>query len=368
MHTSMIASRVHRSLGLDLLRLIAVLLVIGRHAYLPDTAPIFLKLWRRAGWMGVDLFFVLSGFLVSSLLFHEYQANQQIRLSRFLIRRGFKIYPAFWFFIAATVAGMCFAGQQVQWARLAAELCFVQNYFPGLWNHTWSLAVEEHFYLFIGLAVSWLAGRSQVLSNLWQVPILCIGVMGACWAARLANLLSEPFNMRAFMFPSHLRFDSLMAGVLLAYLVAFRQLVERTNWIPSWVLFAVGGSLFFPGVVGGTSHPWVTVHGFVPIYCGAAVLTLLALRIPQSRNTALSMAGKVGAHSYSIYLWHMPILLWSAPFIASDADSWTCTLFLAANILVILAVGVLLSLAVETPFLRLRDRCCPRGFANIKAP
>jgi peptidoglycan/LPS O-acetylase OafA/YrhL len=82
----------------------------------------------------------------------------------------------------------------------------------------------------------------------------------------------------------------------------------------------------------------------------------------------LTMAGKVGAHSYSIYLWHMPILLWSAPYIASDADGGTCTLFLAANILVILAVGVLLSLAVETPFLRLRDWCCPRGFANIKAP
>jgi peptidoglycan/LPS O-acetylase OafA/YrhL len=214
-------THLHRSLGLDLLRLIAVLLVIGRHAYLPETAPLVLKVWRRAGWMGVDLFFVLRGFLVSSLLFQEYERTGRIALGRFLVRRGFKIYPAFWFFIAATIVGMMAVGKPVKTINLAAELCFIQNYVPGLWNHTWSLAVEEHFYILIGGLMLWISGRKTEMKTSALVPVVCVGVMVGCGLTRIATWHFMPFTMRGYMFPSHLRFDSLMAGVLLAYLVLF---------------------------------------------------------------------------------------------------------------------------------------------------
>src|SRR6478672_2080696 len=90
---------------IDLLRAVAVLLVIGNHsAICPPEISVFLNkittVWNRGGWTGVDLFFVLSGFLVSGLLFDEYRKSGGIDFKRFLIRRGLKIYPAFWLMLA----------------------------------------------------------------------------------------------------------------------------------------------------------------------------------------------------------------------------------------------------------------------------
>lgn len=82
-----------RNTGLDLLRLVAILLVLGRHLLPGYENNTFLSIWRTGGWVGVDLFFVLSGFLVSGLLFEEYKKRGSLDLKRFLIRRGFKIYP-----------------------------------------------------------------------------------------------------------------------------------------------------------------------------------------------------------------------------------------------------------------------------------
>ena len=113
---------VKRDPGLDLLRCLAVILVMFRHYYVTD--------WlTRGGWIGVDLFFVLSGFLVAGLLFKEYQRTGRVNGTRFLIRRGFKLYPAFWFVLFLNGwylfhKGIGFSGKQV-----AAELLFIQNFF-----------------------------------------------------------------------------------------------------------------------------------------------------------------------------------------------------------------------------------------------
>ena len=92
-----------RMIGLDLLRLLAIFMVMGRHSELcPADTPLksAWDSWHRNGWVGVELFFVLSGFLVSGLLFAEYKKHGDISVKRFYVRRGLKIYPAFYFLIA----------------------------------------------------------------------------------------------------------------------------------------------------------------------------------------------------------------------------------------------------------------------------
>src|ERR1700690_1134530 len=163
-----------RNPSLDVLRAAAVLLVFCCHS---EGALLI----SRFGWTGVDFFFVLSGFLVSGLLFREYQATQQVRAGQFLLRRGLKIYPQFYFFIAVTYAAGWWQGNPPHMAQVGAEVAFVQNYVPGMWTHTWSLAIGEHFYLLLTVAIVCLARRGganpfQALPG-W-IALTCALVLG----------------------------------------------------------------------------------------------------------------------------------------------------------------------------------------------
>jgi peptidoglycan/LPS O-acetylase OafA/YrhL len=137
-----------RFFGLDVLRFVAVTLVLHIHAVLglnlfhtgSPTPTGILEAILPPGRYGVDIFFVLSGFLVSGLLFKEYKRTGTVSPGRFFIRRAFKIYPAFWLLILGTVILRFRNYGKVDWLGLAHELFFIQNYMPGPWGHTWSLA------------------------------------------------------------------------------------------------------------------------------------------------------------------------------------------------------------------------------------
>jgi len=161
---------------LDILRGVAVLLVLACHC----RASEFLL---RSGW--VDLFFVLSGFLVSGLLFVEHQRTGRIRIWRFFARRGFKIYPAFYFFVAVTLLFDALHSKPPEISSLIRELVFIQNYGPAIWPHTWSLAVEEHFYLLVGLGLF-------TASCLLRTPFrfLPIALLAVCAMALVLRLVT----------------------------------------------------------------------------------------------------------------------------------------------------------------------------------
>ena len=125
----------------------------------------------RHGWIGVDLFFVLSGFLISGLLFNEYKTCSSISFKRFFIRRGLKIYPAFYLFLFLTglVYYLVFHVLSSR-THYLAEFFFVQNYWHGVWDHTWSLAVEEHFYILLPTVLLFLVRRSPEQRNPFRPP------------------------------------------------------------------------------------------------------------------------------------------------------------------------------------------------------
>jgi len=169
---------------LDVLRAVAVLLVIEAHfPHFTDSIPQPLgfigMMLRRNGSVGVPLFFVLSRYLISWLLFREYMKYRRINYPRFFVRRGPKIYPAFYVLIAATVAMSFWNGNGIEAKSLLSEALCIQNYGWPMWPHTWALAIEEHCYLMLPLLLIFLARRGNYGENPFErLPVIftCIAL------------------------------------------------------------------------------------------------------------------------------------------------------------------------------------------------
>jgi peptidoglycan/LPS O-acetylase OafA/YrhL len=231
-----------RRRDLDVMRGLAVLLVMAHHmGPVPDALPGPLRgvvtFITRNGWMGVDLFFVLSGFLVSGLLFQEFQKHGRIRFPRFFVRRGFKIYPGFYAFLAISIAVNFALGQRTSPLVVLCESAFLQNYGPGLWVHTWSLAVEEHFYVVLPVILITLiaVARRAPIRPIWRAVCGALAVSGLLLAARVFVSGGHP----PFL---NLVISGLTMVVLpLAWIAAFsprRAEISDPFWFLPW-LFAI---------------------------------------------------------------------------------------------------------------------------------
>ena len=347
-----------RILFLDILRAIACALVIVNHLHIPESYTILHSI-SRGGWCGVDLFFVLSGFLVSGVLFQEFRANQSVDLRRFLIRRGLKIYPAFYAFLFSTAIGIHLFGRDASFAsvrHLLAEVFFVQNYFPGFWAHTWSLAVEEHFYFGIAIVVALVAwSRFKLSSQVITVLMLIIAVISLLLRWRLSSV---PYDARTHLFPTHLRMDSLGFGVLLSHAWHFHQeYVRKLFYAWRWVLLAFGTVGSLPAFLYERQDtPWLCVFGLTLLYIanGSLLLGLCLVRIPESGVVRVLAA--VGAQSYSIYLWHEPVVSCLVPRLHVPLGGVHPLLPAAIGFVVSIALGMVMAQLIEVPVLALRDR------------
>lgn len=358
-----------RLVGLDLLRLAAIVLVLGRHMWpAPEHwtgAPrAAIEAWHRGGWVGVDLFFVLSGFLVSGLLFTEFRKWGRLSLGRFYTRRGWKIYPPFFVLIGATILVNRLSGQPMARRGIASEVLFLQSYIPGLWNHTWSLAVEEHFYIFLPLvltAVLALNARSRTPLR----PVLAIAavVAAGCLVARVLTWRSRGyFDYWASMFATHLRIDSLFFGVAISYAFHFHQGWFHRRLGP-WhrPLMGAGALLLLPPFfLEVETSPFLYTVGFTLLYLGSGMLLVGVLLARAPRSRLVLWLAAIGTYSYSIYLWHMPMIQWLIPLLertlgAELGFGVRVGLYVAGSI----ALGVVMARLIEVPTLRLRDRWFP---------
>jgi peptidoglycan/LPS O-acetylase OafA/YrhL len=266
-----------------------------------------LSLLDQGGTGWCQSFFVLSGFLVSGLLFISYQERGRIELSRFYIRRGLKIWPAFYTLIAAGLLVDLVRGRPISGAALLSELAFMQSYFKGIWEITWSLAVEEHFYLSLPLLLLLLIyfNSERPFANILHIFIAIAILALACRFAVgwKENASTDPLT---YLYPTHLRIDGLMFGVLLSYYSRFRpNLFERfASWQGGWVLIAIAIALLsiFP-VENRNMHPW----GLTVIYVAAGCLVAKAVAFegPRPIRVISGFLAPIGVYSYSIYLWHI---------------------------------------------------------------
>jgi peptidoglycan/LPS O-acetylase OafA/YrhL len=316
----------------------------------------------RGGWVGVDLFFVLSGFLVSGLLFSEHIRSGRVSPWRFYVRRGFKIYPAFYVYLVVCMAIVARKDLQVDYRKVLADALFVQNYFSGLLGHTWSLAVEEHFYLALPLLLLVLGriptrGTAFALLPL-AVGCICVGLLGL----RIWQASQSTFSFRTAVAPTHLRLDSLLFGVLVSYMWHYYPVQFKAALYP-WrhCLIASSALLFLPAfLLRIQDTPFIYTTGFTLFYLGGAALTAGTLLTAVPSNAMTRFLGFLGAHSYSVYLWHLPIRNWGIPGLEELAGVRfpflvTAVVFIGGSF----GFGIVMAKLIENPALALRERVLP---------
>jgi peptidoglycan/LPS O-acetylase OafA/YrhL len=385
-----------RLFSLDVLRGAAACLVLVRHV--PETTIVgqsFLEpafQWLRSiGWIGVDLFFVLSGLLISTLIYREYDRLGEFRTQRFLVRRSFKIWPTYFAAYGLTAlmqwAAATYRGNGERAARLADDspwnLLFLQNYRDkGRWPHSWSIAVEEHFYLGLALIVSfWFVlrpsrpeGKTAFSLIPWLWGALAIGIFAVRWQACFPC-----YSWERIYYPTHMRIDSLFCGVAMGYVAWYRP-----QWLDFWtgrvgVILGFGAlAMLWPTIWPLESDPRCATMGFTLMsLCFSIMIGGAALHadfgtsgIAPFRWICSGLAW-IGVYSYTIYIGHSVLRsipgvagLWAQTLavfqrrLGSEATLWLDRIgFWAGSI----ALGVVLSHAVERPFLRLRTRLYSAG-------
>jgi len=332
--------------SLDGLRAFSIALVLFAHTAGTAHFPSFVFLRRNLGNFGVRIFFVISGFLITTLLLNELAKRGRISLKMFYLRRVFRIFPAAYAYLAVMTVLTALALVPLEWNDILHGFSYTTNYDrvrPWLTIHLWSLSVEEQFYM-IWPAVLALAGRALGLrvaaSMLLVAPLL--RVVFSQWIPSLEWTIGSGFPTNA---------DALAAGCLLAGYRA--ELWQRTAYrsviLSSWFWLLPAALL--------TMVLFLSAEGWFMEYVGYSVLNIgIAMTIDRCVRMPAGAVGKllnsspmvmVGVLSYSIYLWQ-------EPFLNRLSNAWW-TAF-PVNLILVAVCALASYLLVEKPFLDLRKK------------
>jgi len=339
-----------REIELDFVRGIAILLVMDFHnaSFGLLHYPLRLLHIPHPGWMGVDIFFVLSGFLVGGLLVKEWKVKGRIDSKSFLIRRVFKIWPQYYVYLFLLIV----SGRHTV-RELWGNLLNIQNYTGGI-AHTWSLAIEEHAYLLIILILAVAARRKTRMRSLF----LFFAGLSLCVVLLRLGLAWERIQV---FDPTHTRVNAIFYGVMLAILYHYApetfHRMQRWRWL--WIgipVVALCYSWFH-------FHTWwdPAISLDLADFSGIALLMLIYRHWEgKTHNWLYRSVAWIGLYSYGIYLWHVsvdaPVAIVARRFPVWLVPAWRGVAPIVAGIL----MGVVTTKLVEFPALRLRDKWFPR--------
>jgi len=378
-----------RNKKLDLLRGLAILLVIGAHLPLLQVNTglgIINNLGVRIGWIGVDLFFVLSGYLISGLLFSEHQKKGHIDILHFYIRRGFKIYPAYIVFVVYSCSMLLWdmikvepsltTNMQNLWTIVWPNLVFLNNYIgSNFLHHTYTLAIEEHFYLVLPLLLVVLFR----LDKIKMILVVCILSLLVCTWLRYMSFNHWGFSVSNLHSRTHFRIESLFFGVLLKSLPITAPAL--LNWIKThcskmfWIgLGLLAGYLAFFIITDQKTkllwqNYWIAIYGSTIITVLIGVIFIGYINeIDKKSNAVVEIAKnivqKIGFYSYSIYIWHITIMGISGKAMLKVVGykysvGYYGLIFQTFQTVFIILGGIIIAKIIEVPVLQIRDKYFP---------
>jgi peptidoglycan/LPS O-acetylase OafA/YrhL len=356
--------------GLDGLRAVAVLAVVLYHLNAG---------WASGGLLGVGVFFVLSGYLITDLLLAEREREGTIALGRFWLRRARRLLPGLWVMLAVVTLWVAFLAPS-QLTGLRGALLGALFYFSNWWyafqhvsyfasfgplsplGHLWSLAVEEQFYLLwpllLILALRFVRRRELLIG------MVIVGAVASAWA--MATLFQPGSDPTRVYEGTDTRAFQLLIGAALAFVLPSRRLAASTSRL--WrhtldVLGAVGIAVIVAMVMGTDQYEAFLYRGGMVILSLATMFVVAALAHPStvlSRALGVSPLRWIGVRSYGIYLWHYPVIVLTTP-----VDGIAGPLLSGLQVGATVAIAALSWRFVEEPIRRRGFRCV---FAGLTAP
>jgi peptidoglycan/LPS O-acetylase OafA/YrhL/lysophospholipase L1-like esterase len=359
--------------ALDGLRACAVLAVLCYHGELS---------WARGGYFGVDAFFVLSGFLITSLLLAEWDRTRRIDLKAFWGRRARRLLPALVLVLAAVAAyAALFAnpielhqlrrdafttfGYVANWNQIFSHQSYFQSFAaPSPLKHAWSLAIEEQFYLVWPLCVFALLrlGRGSR-----RLLIIVCGVLAAASALLMAVLYQPHTDPTRVYYGTDTRAQSLLIGALLAALLTQRRRLtgpRAEKALRGASVLAIAG-LAFIWMTTSEGDGWQYRGGFA--LAGVLVaIVIAAVTRPSGRGVvarALSSAPlrAIGLISYGLYLWHWPLYV----VLTRERTGLDGARLFVFRLALTFAVAIMSFFCVEQP---IRRGAWPRWSVRVLAP
>ena len=361
--------RAPRLPGLDLIRASAIVWVMFYHGSLYGLTSgdnWFVKF----GWMGVDLFFVLSGFLIAGQLLRPFARGERPNYARFFGRRVLRTLPAYLVVVALYFALPALRDRPII-QPLWQFLTFTENLFadpstPKAFSHVWSLCVEEQFYLLFPCVVALIALRPSPRFIVLAFVVVLLGDMALRGWLWLSGVARTPFAvtsapqaanyMRLIYYPTWSRLDGLVAGIAAACVQVFkpgawRVLTARPNLLlAGGIVGVVASTIVFGSQIAAF---WPTMLGFPLLSTSiAAVVIAGSVRTSLIGRWSVPGAGALATGAYSLYLIHKAVF-----HAVASSGSWPFGLpaypFALAGALL---AGAVLYWVIERPFLLLRDR------------
>lgn len=355
--------------GLDNLRTLAIAYVFFFHYFiLSHGQPKWLPDFAEFGWTGVDLFFVLSGFLISSQLFAQIKQGQKISFKQFFLKRFFRIVPAF---LVTVGLYFCFPffREKESLPPLWKFLTFTQNLGLdlkefGTFSHAWSLCVEEHFYLFLPLILIFLQFTKLTKKSYWLLIILFL--LGFAirtysfinfYLPKVDDESSWMYWYKYIYYPTYNRLDGLLVGVSIAGIYQFlptvwSKLSKFGNQTIILGLFILIGAYF---LCEDQQTFNASIFGFTLVAIGYGFMVVGAIS-PTSFLYKWNSKGMtfIATLSYAIYLTHKGVIHLTHQLLADFKIE--ANLLLIISMFTCVGVAYLLHLIIEKPFMNLRNR------------
>ena len=336
-----------RTPNLDLIRAIAILIVLFYHVFERYNFP-RVNFFISSGKYGVQLFFVLSGFLIGCLFYQELQKNNVVNIKRFILRRFSRTLPTY-FIILFVAYILVFLSRRE--AFNVKYLFFLQNYLDHIpfFKVSWSLCVEEHFYFVLPFFLTFLT----FINKSWIKIVIVLIVLFIPLFFRIEESIGKNLSFGYLTTATHLNFDSMSFGVLIAY-IFINTKIEFSNYLKNtFIILPIILLIIFPYL----EERLVYTYGKLLLPLSFALCIFVLVISKQYSVSSNKVISSIANSSYAVYLTHAFVLnFYDKIYPHKDSNNYIDLLVITMIIATSLIIGYLFYYFIEKRLMLYRDK------------